>query len=362
MDSKKGLETEVYGFLSAALGHRPHEAIWKTLIDPDDDWLGRPFIEVFLEYEKLRRLLRETGAYIPEEEEIDGLQHQAMAEHLREELPSTDADQGTVREEVLSAGLAVEAARGGDVAEFRQGVLAGRLMNLEAVDGWVRSQSESEGSLTPILNLSRPVPREQIAISSDRKRAWLDPPLNVEEVNPVKEMTFPILSYIVSQDPWPRRRPVAVGGVLDQLRVLGEKLSKRFPWEAAQATSFVLTGAPPFVSTIKVKHRINLKTPTRSRIEMVIDPVARPEQVMQMYREARAEVAAGDRIRIQSVKHLKLAAFFSQRPDSEEWAARMKAWNKRFPNYKYKNLGDFKRDCHVARERLLFPKYQVSGG
>jgi len=52
-----------------------------------------------------------------------------------------------------------------------------------------------------------------------------------------------LLAYGVPEDPWQRLVKITVGGALDRLRHVSEYLAKRYGWENAQATLFILTGA-----------------------------------------------------------------------------------------------------------------------
>ena len=149
--------------------------------------------------------------------------------------------------------------------------------------------------------------------------------------------------------------PVVKGGVLDKLRILTERLEKQFGWDPAQATKFVLTDSPPFVSEITGDFERRDVSAT-SRIELTIDPAASPLQVAEYYRRARSQFLKG-RHRRQEEKHLELAVFDAYRPKGESTAKRLAQWNRSYPKWRYDEKTNFLRDKKVARERLLSPKY-----
>lgn len=53
------------------------------------------------------------------------------------------------------------------------------------------------------------------------------------------------LAYAVPGVAHVRRRRTAVGGVLDDLGLISNRLAETYEWQAAQATTFVLTGIAP---------------------------------------------------------------------------------------------------------------------
>ena len=138
--------------------------------------------------------------------------------------------------------------------------------------------------------------------------------------------------------------------MLERLRQISDRLSRRYRWQEAQATIFVLTGRTPLVPPAEAKIE-------REAIVLTVDPSLTPRQVADRYRQFRKDILGGGRIKALSLKHLRLAAFDADRPSQETWKKKMDAWNRSAPEeeWRYKNDGRFKRDCLQAKRRLLAP-------
>lgn len=352
------MKDDAYLELQAALGHTPQEDIWEKLCDPGADWLTRPIAEIAGEYQKLDRLMEKAAERFSRKKKSSEDPPPVMldADVVIDEL-TDEADPAAGRELALSELMAVEASGLEDVVSFRKDVLDERLLAPDEIEPWVTERAREEGQPTFILQSRQSLPEGHKLSFDGKTRVRLTPPVKLDELG-VRELTYEVLWYLGAHEPWPRMVPVKEGGTLDRLRQVSDRLSTIYPWEAHQASTFVLTGKPPLVAMVTATPKIDLKNPARSRIEMKIDPAARPEQVMKVYREARARIASGDRIRTQSIKHLRLAVFLAQSPDGESWEERMRRWNERFPKEKYKNVSDFKRDCLRSQERLTSPKYR----
>ena len=160
---------------------------------------------------------------------------------------------------------------------------------------------------------------------------------------------------------------VPAGGVLERLwRICREPLMKRFPWSAAQATMFVLTGHRPRISSVEVDFRLDETNPASSRVTLVIDPVTTPDEVALRYKVVRDGILK-QRTRAISEKHLRLAIFAAERPEDESWEEKRKTWNKlysgsEYKGFRYEHRSNFIRDAHRARKRLMKPEYQQPRG
>ena len=93
------------------------------------------------------------------------------------------------------------------------------------------------------------------------------------------QIEMELLSYASPDDQWVRRIPVRHGGTLDGLRVVSNSLARRYSWQEALATSFVLTGISPLLSSLRGGIRMVLNQPISSRITMEIDPTLTPGEV-----------------------------------------------------------------------------------
>jgi hypothetical protein len=56
-----------------------------------------------------------------------------------------------------------------------------------------------------------------------------------------------------------------------------------------------------------------------------------------------------------TLKHLRLAAFAGAEHADEPWAERMRLWNTSFPDWRYAQLSNFRRDAIRAEARILYP-------
>jgi len=146
--------------------------------------------------------------------------------------------------------------------------------------------------------------------------------------------------------------------VLDSVRKVSEHLAQYYGWTEAEATLFVLTGRPPFISDCKVLIRTKaLKAPCDSgwkitkTIVMEIDPILTPDQVAKTYEQERKKMLLWSP-RIQSQKHLALAEYVGL-DRKQTWRDKMKQWNKTFPQWSYQNARNFQRDVQQATQRLL---------
>jgi hypothetical protein len=223
------------------------------------------------------------------------------------------------RHHALAILWAKEAGAEDDVIAFRKEVLRERLLKWEEVDDWLRKQARA-----------------------DEKRAG-----KREEAG----LQTQVLAYALPSDAWEHCLPTTATGVLERLRQISDRLSQRYRWQEAQATIFVLTGRMPLVPSAEAKIE-------REAIVLTLDPLLTPRQVGAYYRQFRKDVLSGGRIRALSLKHLRLAAFDADRPSDESWAKKMEAWNRVVPKdkeWRYKNDGQFRRDCLQAQRRLLAP-------
>lgn len=262
------------------------------------------------------------------------------------------------REEVVSRLLAAEAARDEKVRSFREEVLGGSLMKPQDVDRWIERQAREDGP--PNLWLTVPVPTGY-EVRSFTTFATTEPPLTISEKTPAILVEKRYLSYLrygwvePGEDPrgW---APTAGGGVLDRLRQLSEALRRSYGWSEAEATNFVLTGGIPVVRSIEIMSSVPSGYRTLARISLTVDPALSPREVADHYRRMRGRILEG-RHRELDDKHLHLAIFAAERPAGETLRERMAAWNKEYPNWKYKTETNFGRDCTQAVRRLLHPDY-----
>jgi len=201
----------------------------------------------------------------------------------------------------------------------------------------------------------------EVRLSPTFTFATTEPPLTISEKTPAILVHKRYLSYLrygvdeVEEDPT-GEVPTAEGGVLDRLRQLSQSLARFYGWDEAAATNFVLTGEVPFMPSIETRASVPFSYTTTARISLTIDPALSPREVANHYRRMRGRILEG-RHRELTAKHLRLATFAAARPAGETLRERMAAWNKEYPNWKYKRETNFGRDCTQAVRRLLHPDY-----
>jgi hypothetical protein len=258
------------------------------------------------------------------------------------------------RRAVLSLLLAHEAANNPAVRAFRERVLKGALLPLQEVEQWIQQQAQADGPPTAWLEV--PVPSKyQLREHPETHNLYTEPALTLSKdgcaKGPQTGVHFRVLDYGIPSADGVHKISTAVGGVLEQLRALSEHLALQYPWQRYQASLFVLTDQAPLVPEVSP----SVSAERGGRITLDIDPALTPRQVADAYRRFRRQVLGGKRLKALSPKHLRLAVFMAERPEAEPWGERMEAWNRTFPDWKYEQESNFRRDTGVARKRLLTP-------
>lgn len=269
----------------------------------------------------------------PLSDQLGGVTSWQRSTLTREEI----AELRWTRTEARSALLAIEAARDEEVQTFRRRRLRGRLLRRENVEAWVERQER--------LEHRRGLPGFWVAVAVEKPSTSTVQGCRAEEPATVRELT-----YAVPHDRWVRASPTRSGGVLEKLRVLSEQLARRYAWDAAQAATFVLTGAIPIVPMI----RLNWDG-ARGRVVLDVDSFVTPREVALAYGKARHPLVK-TRPRPQTEKHLRLAVWFAERPAGESWAQRMAVWNREHRKWRYRRAENFARDAVAALKRLHPPR------
>jgi hypothetical protein len=221
------------------------------------------------------------------------------------------------------------------------------------LDTWITARAKLDGEPTTDVTIALPA----TAISDpDADELHLSPPM--ERVRPSRVATRR-LDYALPGDDWARRVAVTADGALDRLRVLAEALAKAYGWTPAQASIFVLCGITPFIATVrvtrssaKVRHQADLVW--ARRITLDIDPAATPQEVLDAFQWACRQQGVAQ-LRPLTLKHLRLAAFAGAEHAAEPWAERLRFWNTSFPEWRYAEQSNFRRDAIRAEARILYP-------
>jgi hypothetical protein len=240
---------------------------------------------------------------------------------------SRDIDSALIRE-ALSELLGAEASRSAQVAAFRKEILQGELLKPGEVPDWIAAQHERDKTPAAL------------------KRSL--PPGTAEEI----QFEYPGSAHV---GVW----PVFPGGVLDYLREIGNQLVRTYGWERALATTFVLTGVVPSVPAIKVCMTPHFKYTRLNRITLEVDPSVGPREVMQRYREARANFIE-TRMRRLGAKSVLIVLFHLEQKAKNPaitWREEMNLWNKkhrRRPDFRIAQESNYgKRHAEAVRNLLM---------
>ena len=270
-----------------------------------------------------------------------------------------------LRSQALSVLLGKEAEKEPEVQAFRQEVLGGNLLDVHLVESWVTSQAALDGPETIWLK----VPVEYAAdgsitsqsVSGGGSGSWR---LEGKE-SVLGDIEVRYVEYSVPGGEWLKLQATASGGVLERLwRISRFPLALNYPWTSAQGSMFVLTGLYPELRGIEPQSMMPRSVKAATRITLVIDPTVTPDEVRDEYHRLRQQILVG-RYKTRSDKHLRLAAFIAERPDTESWQDRMLAWNKAYPEsgfdgYEYSHRSNFTRDARRVCQDLLDPAYRFS--
>lgn len=364
--------SEVRELLAAALGYEPREGVWAYLVnecyvesveqgEEDVNWLRGKYLAVLKAAGHPVIDVPDAPRMLPKEER--------PGRHPPGDAPDARAGR-EARVRTLSALFAEDAARDPQVIAFRQEKIGGALIAPEKVEGWIKGRAAEEGRpdtwvRVPTRLLSDALrtreegrPAAVLTLLREITQTANEPVQKSQELAdgksrpdvPPDDIGFRFVFYGTPRDRRRRLQAVAAGGTLDRLSRLSTYLARRFQWDQAQATLFVLTGQTPRVSDARVTFSPG-EIPARSRLDLQVDPSLTPAEVAEEYRRARAMVLPG-RHRALSVKHLTLAAFLATTPDCT-WRTRMAQWNTEHPNWKYAQVTNFARDAQIAHRRLL---------
>lgn len=144
----------------------------------------------------------------------------------------------------------------------------------------------------------------------------LSPPITIETLT-TYGVSIETLDYGVAGNEWVHRVPVALGGVLDRLRQLSERLARQYGWTAAQAAVFVLTDQPPLVPPI----RAVICSDSGGRARLDVDLAVTPAALAAAYRRLRRSILGPRRVKTLSEKHLCLASATAARESATSGSA-----------------------------------------
>ncbi len=265
-------------------------------------------------------------------------------------LSAQQRERAADHQSVLAIVLAREAATEPAVEDFRGRALGGSLLTAANAEDWLRRQAEMDGEPTLWLEDVAVPPGYQVRRIPNKWAFYTEPGLTINADHPCQAESRMLVCALGE------RAPVALltraGGVLEELRMLGQRLARQFAWSPMQATSFVLTGDAPELPLIRTWIEYSRSRPGCTRIILEVDPTATPRLVAEQYRQVRRK-SFTRRVRSLTTKHLRLAAFAAQQSEQESWVSQLRSWNGRHPKWKYKRLSNFRREWIQAQRRLL---------
>ncbi|MDP7577948.1 MAG: hypothetical protein QGF12_00210 [SAR202 cluster bacterium] len=268
----------------------------------------------------------------------------------------------------VSGILALIAGEKAAVSEYRNSFLNGKFMSPKRIESWIKKNAKAEGKPTRFLH-GLPLENEQRVTLAKDGNVRVEPPF--KEVSFAQSSKGYFISYWSEDVEEIKRVPVRVGGVLDKLRLLSDELSLELGWEPQEAVAFVLSGQVPVIEAIRVEVHINSKQPLANRVHLDIDPTMSPNQVAQVYSQARKDFFKTQRR--QTLKSQTLALFHAKYVVHTEKPLdrrkQLKEWNKFCMNrsgwesewqYQESNLDNFQRDSVNAYRQLTSGQYQHS--
>jgi hypothetical protein len=334
------LENDLRTRLQRRLGTRFTTALWNYLLESrfvDDVLVGASDLDQLVD--EARRILT-AGA--------------PSAERRVPAPAPREPKLGQERAWALSQLVADHAHHDPDVIAFRRNYLGDTLVEWAELDTWITARAKLDGE--PTTDITVVLPDGAATWVGDADELSISPPL--ERVRPSRVATRR-LDYALPGDEWIRRVAVTADGALDRLRALAEALANAYGWIPAQASIFVLCGVTPFIATVratrsaaKVRHHADLDW--ARRITLDIDPAATPQQVLDAFQHVRRQQGVAH-LRPLTLKHLRLAAFAGAEHADEPWAERLRLWNTSFPEWRYAEQSNFRRDTIRAEARILYP-------
>ncbi len=265
-----------------------------------------------------RQKLENEKEYVPRLGPREYERAGAFEEHLAK-VATIDQSVYRFREKVLGGPLLVpeqaralltsEAARFFSLALFRKWNIplighAAELVEYKTKREGAEVWNYATVSVEP-PGITKTVPALSVEPHSDLLTVWSGRDRNKR----IRELTFPGEDgYVKGVFVWKR-------SVLGELHKLTQKLTKRYPWQDAQATWFVLTGTIPAAPPLKIRYRVNRGTNvTNGAITLEAAPWVPAKIVYRAFRGAQRRVLVGDNQPI-SEKNLKLFRFVTERID-----------------------------------------------
>lgn len=263
--------------------------------------------------------------------ELEELRHSSREGNrgARKELPP---DQ---RANALAQIRSVEAAREPLVESFRSECLQGRLLKPNRVHEWIKQRKDEQGEPARYVKRWERANGDRVQLPN-RRSYGLETRLEYGDSSEGVFLLYPGGSVQISAD-----------SELGRLKFVSAALIQRYLWAEDEAVGFILSGTipRPFAGYAKIRH-----APKTPRITIEVDSRVRAEEVLKLYKWARASLST--RARSLSELHARLAVFAAQRNDGRAWNLVFAEWNEVHGDHSYSELSNFIRDSRKAYERI----------
>ncbi|MDT7944437.1 MAG: hypothetical protein RQ985_07835 [Dehalococcoidia bacterium] len=355
-----------------------NETLWRLLVELGDfahyvgyteaelveDGLLDELIELYRRYERIYRAgaaAGSRGTASPQGMEAEG--------HPGGDLAEGEASGTTRRAAAFASFLAALARTEPSVVRYRREVLGGRTLSEGEALRFIESPVLATAPWELLKDLS-------CALWEAEGQVW------EEDGELVVELTGPVCRRWRGHIEWrwlryPRQGReeavrVASQSVLGWLGELASRLARRYHWQEAQASWFILVDTPPWVSPVRWRLNNHL-TPffARPTIELIVEPWWPARRLMEDYRRLQRQLGITKGI---GEKASGLVAFLADHvrvrhaPESganpvlelPPWQRLMALWNEIHPTWRYQDIRHFARDCQAALERVVFKRQLVA--
>jgi hypothetical protein len=227
-----------------------------------------------------------------------------------------------------------------DIVGFRQELLRGRLLRLDQVREWIEEAGAADGPPRFYVEAELPEgwkPGDPIGPLSPWISRWADQVQVLEDLR---------LDFAVPGSRFAHSITIARDGVLADLHAISLRLAREYPWQPAQATTFVLTGYTPFVAVIR-----SSTGSSRSTATLEFDPDAPSDLLVRVAARLRA-AHVGGRARLVTPPRVNLVIYCAERAD---WTTRRLwlGWNDLNPDDAFATQRLFRQARRQAENRLL---------
>ena len=317
---------EAYREVTEKLGEPPATDAWEAALD------GKLVDEYLHDEIDLEELVEGIS-------DIADLDRRLKAVRQRRRQTANATRRPNHRQRALHAVFGIEAARSSDVIDFRDTYLSNGLLPDTDVGEWIRTRQSLEGSPDVWLTI--------------RERELLDTPITDIDLRALQR-TVHSIAWTEPGVAGTHRLPICSTEGLGRLRSIASRLSRRYGWPEARATTFVLTGISPRGGSASwMKQEGWPWRKARRSVTMEIGLDISPPTVAALYRRLRNEMLEGEpKPRTLSEHQASLAVFAARwRPD-HKWREVRTAWNKENPDREYHEDARFTKECRDAFKRV----------